>query len=215
MKNVAGYDVSRLQAGAMGTLGLITEISLKVLPKPAVTRTLVWDMDAQEAIRFMNSLAAKPKPLSAACWLEGRLYVRLSGAHAAVDATARSWQGTGLAEADVFWQRLCHQQLEFFNTDSPLWRFSVNSAADIIALDSQSIIDWGGAQRWYRGAQEKEYMESLAVEAGGQVSLFAGGDRSSDVMHEAPAALKIIQKRVKDSFDPDGIFNPGLLYSWM
>lgn len=215
MKNVAGYDVSRLQAGAMGSLGVITEISLKVLPKPAATRTLVWDMEAKEAIHFMNTLATQPKPLSAACWLGGRVYARLSGAHSAVDATVREWQGEKLADADLFWQQLRHQQLTFFSKEAPLWRFSVNSAADISSLDSQSLIDWGGAQRWYSAEDDKARMEALATEAGGQVSLFAGGDRSLEVMHEVPAALQAIQKRVKDSFDPDGIFNPGRLYSWM
>lgn len=215
MKNVAGYDVSRLQAGAMGSLGVITEISLKVLPKPAATRTLVWDMAANEAIEFMNSLSGKPKPVSAACWFNGRLYVRLSGALSAVTATVTQWQAQELDDADLFWEKLRHQQLSFFNTDAPLWRFSVNSAADITSLDSQSLIDWGGAQRWYSGEADKVRMEALAAEAGGQVSQFAGGDRSLEVMHEVPAALQVIQKRVKDSFDPDGIFNPGRLYGWM
>jgi glycolate oxidase FAD binding subunit len=215
MKNVAGYDVSRLQAGAMGSLGVITEISLKVLPKPAATRTLVWEMEAKEAIHFMNTLATQPKPLSAACWLEGRVYARLSGAQSAVDATVQEWQGKELADADLFWQQLRNQQLDLFSKESSLWRFSVNSAADITSLDSQSLIDWGGAQRWYSGEGDKAAMESLAVKAGGQVSLFAGGDRSLEVMHEVPTALQVIQKRVKDSFDPDGIFNPGRLYSWM
>lgn len=223
MKNVAGYDVSRLQAGAMGSLGVITEISLKVLPKPAASRTVVWDIGAREAIAFMNQLAAWPKPLSAACWLQGRLYVRLSGALSAVDATVKEWTGVELAEdqANEFWRQLGQQELPFFDkgvfltTDMPLWRFSVNSAAHIPSLDEHSIIDWGGAQRWFRGEQDKLHMESLATSAGGQVSLYAGGDRRSDVMHTTPAVLQAIQKRIKASFDPDGIFNPGRLYHWM
>ncbi|WP_372738545.1 glycolate oxidase subunit GlcE [Neptunomonas sp.] len=217
MKNVAGYDVSRLQAGAMGSLGVITEISLKVLPKPAASRTLVWDMGAEEAIVFMNQLAARPKPLSAACWLLGRCYVRLSGALSAVEATVKEWKGTALTQnqADQFWQQLGQQELPFFDTDLPLWRFSVNSAAGIPSLDELSLIDWGGAQRWFRGEQDKLHMESLAATAGGQVSLYAGGERRSEVMHTTPAVLQAIQKRIKASFDPDGIFNPGRLYHWM
>jgi glycolate oxidase FAD binding subunit len=225
MKNVAGYDVSRLQAGAMGSLGVITEVSLKVLPKPAATKTLVWDMDAQAAITFMNQLSARPKPLSAACWLQGRLYVRLSGALSAVEATVKEWQGkewqgkdafdSDVFDSEKFWEQLRHQKLDFFNQALPLWRLSVNSTAQIASLDSESLIDWGGAQRWYRGEADKTRMESLATEAGGQVSLFAGGDRCSEVMHNAPVVLQTIQKRIKDSFDPDGIFNPGRLYSWM
>ena len=230
MKNVAGYDVSRLQAGAMGSLGVITEISLKVLPKPAARCTIVWDMGAQDAINFMNQLAARPKPLSAACWLQGRLYVRLSGALSAVEATVKEWKGIELEHrhADEFWRQLGQQELSFFeisssvrqgssigNVDMPLWRFSVNSAASIPSLDEHCIIDWGGSQRWLRGEQDKLHMESLAASAGGQVCLYAGGDRRSEVMHTTPAVLQIIQKRIKASFDPDGIFNPGRLYNWM
>ncbi len=224
MKNVAGYDVSRLQAGAMGSLGVITEISLKVLPKPAASRTVVWDMDARDAIDFMNQLAARPKPINATCWLQGRLYVRLSGALSAVKATVKEWQGTELEQkqADEFWRQLGQQELSFFDKDAskknagmPLWRFSVNSAAHIPSLDEHSIIDWGGSQRWLRGEQDKLHMESLAASAGGQVSLYAGGDRRSEVMHTTPEVLQVIQKRIKASFDPDGIFNPGRLYNWM
>lgn len=224
MKNVAGYDVSRLQAGAMGSLGVITEVSLKVLPKPAVSRTVVWDMDARDAISFMSQLAARPKPLSAACWLKGRLHVRLSGALSAVEATVKEWKGTELEQmqADEFWRQLGQQELSFFDKDAstkhadmPLWRFSVNSAASIPSLDEYSIIDWGGSQRWFSGEQDKLYMESLAASAGGQVSVYAGGDRCAEVMHTTPDALQVIQKRIKASFDPDGIFNPGRLYHWM
>lgn len=219
MKNVAGYDVSRLQAGAMGTLGIITEISLKVLPKPAASRTLVWEMEAKEAIHFMNNLASRPKPLSAACWLAGYVYVRLSGAHSAVDATVsafqKEWQVTELEEPENFWQQLNFQQLAFFSTGAPLWRFSVNSAANIDELDAHCLIDWGGAQRWYAASADKQQMQVSAAQAGGQVSLFSGGNRQLEVMHEPPLALKIIQQRVKKAFDPDAILNPGRLYSWM
>ncbi len=215
MKNVAGYDVSRLQAGAMGSLGIITEISLKVMPKPASTATLVWDMPASEAITFINELAGKPKPISAMCWLQGRLYVRLSGARSAVEATIKQWQTQELTDADAFWDSLRHQQHPIFNNGLPLWRFSVNSAASMPSLDSDSLIDWGGSQRWYAGVQDLDEMQALAANAGGHVSLYSGGDRSADVMHRLPMTVQNIQKRIKASFDPDHIINPGRLYSWM
>ncbi|WP_432697390.1 glycolate oxidase subunit GlcE [Marinobacterium sp. YM272] len=215
MKNVAGYDLSRLQAGALGTLGVITEISLKVLPKPASSRTLVSDCELDEAVSIMNRRAGEPKPLTAACWLDNKLYLRLSGAHSAVDATAAQWGGDELDGADRFWQQLRDQQLEFFCSDQPLWRFSVNPSARMPALSGQWLVDWGGAQRWYRGEATFGDMESIAKDAGGQVSLYRGGDRTGEVMHRPSPAEQALQQRLKQAFDPDGLFNPGRLYSWM
>jgi len=216
MKNVAGYDVSRLQAGAMGTLGLMTEISLKVMPKPAASMTLVQDMAMDEVIHYMNSRSAEPKPITGACWVDGKVYLRLAGAQSAVEATADKWSGEVLEQGDEFWRQVQDLKHEFFaGNDVPLWRFSVGSTAATPQLDGQWFIDWAGAQRWYRGAGELSDMEPLARAAGGQVSLFRGGDRHGEVMHHQPEALKAIQRRVKNSFDPDNIFNPGRLYSWL
>lgn len=215
MKNVAGYDVSRLQAGAMGTLGVMTEISLKVMPQPAATLTLVQDMAPEQVIHYMNARAAEPKPISAACWLDGKVYLRLSGARSAVEATAEKWDGTVLEDGDGFWRQLRDQQLDFFAGKDPLWRFSVRSTATLPRLEGPWLIDWAGSQRWYRGAGEKPQLEQIARDAGGQVSLFRGGDRRGEVMHHQPDALAGLQKRLKHSFDPDGLFNPGRLYSWL
>ncbi|GGE54004.1 glycolate oxidase subunit GlcE [Streptosporangium jomthongense] len=216
MKNVAGYDVSRLQAGALGTLGAITEISLKVMPSLAASLTLIQDMAADDVLHYMNRRAAEPKPITAACWFDGKVYIRLSGAKTAVEATAEKWSGEVMEQGDAFWRSIQDMQHEFFtNGDAPLWRFSVGSTAANPTLAGDWFIDWAGAQRWYRGIAELGDMEPLARAAGGQVSLFRGGDRSGEVMHSQPDALKTIQQRVKNSFDPDGIFNPGRLYSWL
>ncbi|WP_348701478.1 glycolate oxidase subunit GlcE [uncultured Marinobacter sp.] len=216
MKNVAGYDVSRLQAGAMGTLGVITEISLKVMPSPAATLTLVQDMAMDEAIAYMNRRAGEPKPLSGACWLDGRVYLRLSGARTAVEATAEQWGGEVLADGEDFWQRLRDLRHDFFaDADAPLWRFSVNSTAPTPPLNGRWLIDWAGAQRWYLGRATLADLSPLAREAGGQVSLFRGGDRSGEVMHPQPEPLRAIQRRLKHAFDPDALFNPGRLYTWL
>ncbi len=220
MKNVAGYDASRLQAGAMGTLGAITEVSLKVLPRPAATTTLTQAMPLADAIPFMNQRAAQPKPLSGACWLDGSLYLRLSGAASAVDATAHQWQQQGAQVLDAdssarFWQQLRDHQLDFFAGDAPLWRFSVGPTEPNPDLSGPWLIDWAGAQRWYRGDEAMSDMERLATRAGGQVSQFRGGDRHGDVMHHQPAVLRQLQQRLKHAFDPDALFNPGRLYSWM
>ncbi|MFV8570110.1 glycolate oxidase subunit GlcE [Marinobacter sp. SBS5] len=216
MKNVAGYDVSRLQAGAMGTLGVITELSLKVMPKPAATATLVQEMAMDEAVSYMNHRAGEPKPITGACWVDGKVYLRLAGARSAVEATADKWQGEVMEQGDHFWQQIQDMKHSFFaDTDAPLWRFSVGSAATLPALEGQWMMDWAGAQRWYRGGAGLSGLEPIARAAGGQVSVFRGGDRTGEVLHSQPEALNIIQRRVKQSFDPDGLFNPGRLYSWL
>lgn len=216
MKNVAGYDVSRLQAGAMGTLGVITEISLKVMPQPAASLTLVQEMEMEEALDYMNRRAAEPKPLSGACWVDGRVYLRLSGARTAVEATAEKWSGDVLEDGDVFWPSLRDFRHDFFaDTEAPLWRFSVKSTASLPAMPGRWLIDWAGAQRWFRGEGSLAELAPLAQAAGGQVSLFRGGDRSGEVMHPQPKPLQMLQQRVRQAFDPDGIFNPGRLYSWL
>ncbi len=215
MKNVAGYDTSRLQAGAMGTLGAITEISLKVMPKPAMTVTLVEDMPQSDVIRYMNQRAGESKPITGAAWVDGKVYLRLSGAKSAVEATAEKWSGEVMENGDDFWHQLRHMTHDFFKGDEPLWRFSIGSTAPNPELDGPMLIDWAGSQRWYRGEADAAKLESMAQQAGGQVSLFRGGDRTNDVMHYQPQALQAIQTRLKESFDPDGLFNPGRLYSWL
>lgn len=221
MKNVAGYDASRLQAGALGALGVITEISLKVMPLPAVEQTLVQAMDQKAALALMNRLGGQPKPLSAACWYQGQLYLRLSGSRPAVEATSQAWRADSggdmgvLEDGDIFWRQLRDQQLPFFDGEAPLWRFSVNPTATLEAVDERALIDWGGAQRWSRQQASLSEMAEVAARGGGQAALFRHGDRSGEVMHPQPAPLRNIQKRLKAAFDPKGLFNPQHLYSWL
>lgn len=215
MKNVAGFDVSRLQAGALGVFGVITEISLKVLPRLRHTATLVQAGDAADAIVQVNELAGTAKPLSGAAWHDGHLYVRLSGAETAVDAAARQLGGERLDGAKSFWRDLAEQRLPFFNSDFALWRFSVRSSSPLPQIDGDWLIDWGGAQRWIHGDFDKHELERFAESAGGHVSLYRGGDRESEVHHSLPEALKSLHLRLKDAFDPDRILNPGRLYGWM
>ncbi|TXD97871.1 glycolate oxidase subunit GlcE [Psychrobacter frigidicola] len=216
MKNVAGYDVSRMQAGAMGTLGIISEVSLKIMPKPAATITLKQEMNAAQAIAEMNRLAGQAKPLTAACWFDNHLYLRLEGARSAVDSTVTQWQGTVLKDGDDLWAQLREQQLDYFaDKNAPLWRFSVNSNAGHLLPEESWLIDWGGSQRWLRGDFATDELEALAESAGGQVSLYRGGDRLQDVFHTQPDALRKLHQRLKQAFDPSGVFNPGRLYSWM
>lgn len=215
MKNVAGYDASRLQAGALGSLGVITEISLKVLPKPEKTTSLVQELSEEEALKKMSLLCAQAKPLSAATWVAGKLYLRLSGSASAVDGTLKQWGGDPLAQSEQFWTDLREQQLDFFRNDQPLWRFSIKPTTAPLKKGPATLIDWAGAQRWVIGDFENAEMEKMARQANGHVSLFKGGDRTKDVHQSLDPLQQKIQHRLKQSFDPKGILNPGSLYSWM
>ena len=215
IKNVAGYDVARLQAGALGTLGVLCEVSLKVLPRADKTLTLCYDMSAQEAVQHMNQKAGQPKPLSGAFWLNGQLHMRLSGAASAVNSTVTQWGGEILANDDVLWQQLREMTLPFFDDAGALWRFSVQSSAKVRHEFGATLIDWCGAQRWVHGDHSGESLQQAAVEAGGHVSLFRSGDRDAEVRSPLNSVEQGLQQRLKKSFDPDGILNPGRLYSWL
>ena len=215
MKNVAGYDVSRLQAGALGTLGILTQVSLKVLPVPEHRTTLCYEVDAAAAMDMMVATSAQAKPLSGAYWADGVLYLRLSGAENAVIQTAKHWGGEPLADGAAVWQTLREFDHPFFSGDEPLWRFSQNPSAPVPAELGEFLIDWGGAQRWLRGEHDRIALEKVAERAGGHVSLFRGGDRTGEVKHSLPPLEKTLHKRLKYAFDPAGLLNPGRMYTWM
>lgn len=213
MKNVAGYDVSRLMAGALGTLGILLEISLKVLPRPAAELTLVQHRTPDEAIEVMNIWARRPLPLSACCYDGDRLYVRLGGAQSAVRAAHDKLGGETLPDAQSFWQSLREQRSAFFDGSLPMWRVAVPPACAPIDLPGKWLIDWGGAQRWLKSDAEPASIRRAATEAGGHATLFRGGDRSGDVFHPLSSELLALHRRVKEAMDPKRIFNPGRLFS--
>lgn len=215
IKNVAGYDVSRLQAGALGTLGLMTELSIKVLPLPEASTTLAFELDAKAALAAMQAYARQPKPLQGSLWVDGILYLRLCGSVAAVKHTAKQWGGDDLSDSDALWRRVCEMTHPFFNGPTPLWRFSMRPTAAVDEHCGDWLIDWGGAQRWLRGEQDQTLLQKIASDAGGHVTLFSGGDRSTEVRHPLNSVEQTLQQRLKESFDPAGILNPGRLYSWM
>ena len=216
MKNVAGYDIARLMAGAQGTLGVLLEVSFKVLPLPASERTYCQTMSVEEALTHMNALAARPLPLSAAAWFDGTLFIRCSGSQAAVEAAGRELRMATADGGADFWRRLCEQQLAFFDSRSPVWRLSLASTASQPAVDGNWLIDWGGAQRWLCTDAPAATVQSAAAEAGGYATLLRNdgqGDFDQGALPELPAPLRRLHQRVKQAFDPVGIFNPGLLYT--
>lgn len=212
MKNVAGYDVSRLMCGAMGTLGILLEVSLKVLPRPALEKTLVTETSADTAIRIMNQWSGKPLPISASAWADNRLYVRLSGTADAVQSACKHINGEILEGANEFWHRLGEQQLPFFNTKAPLWRLSLPPTSDMLNLTGPCLIEWGGGLRWIISDAPAEGIFAAAVAAGGHASLFAGGDRGQHVFQPLHPGLLAVHRNLKQSFDPQGIFNRGRMY---
>ncbi len=213
MKNVAGYDVSRLLAGSLGTLGLILEVSVKVLPKPVAQQSLRFAMTEAEALHQINVWGGQPLPISASCWYQGQLSVRLSGARAAVDAAIIKMGGEVVDDADTFWDQLReHQDVFFTDAAEGLWRLSVPGVAPVLQLPGEQLIEWGGAQRWLKTSADASTIRAAAEAAGGHATLYRGGDKSVGVFHPLKTPVAGIHRRLKESFDPAGIFNPQRMY---
>lgn len=212
MKNVAGYDISRLQCGAMGTLGLILDVSFKVLPVARHSVTVTLEQDEATAIELMNRLSGEPLPLSAAMYQDKRLCLRLSGAEQAVEAAQKRIGGDLLEDGDQLWQALREYQLPIFQSEKPLWRLSILPAAAPLDLPGEQLIDWGGAQRWLSSEAPAEEIQQAAAALEGHAMLFRGGDRQADVFQKPSPISLGLHQRIKKSMDPDGLFNPGRLY---
>ncbi len=214
IKNVAGYDVSRLMAGAMGTLGVLLDLSFKVLPRPAAQATLAFELDEDAAIRQANRWAGQPLPLSATAWQAGVLRVRLSGAEAALRAARAKMGGDEIADSDDFWSELRDHRHAFFSPGRPLWRLSVPQTAPALELPHGQLIEWGGGLRWVSGELDARAIRATVEKAGGHATLFRGGDKAAGAFHPLAPALWKIHQRLKQAFDPAGILNPGRLYEF-
>jgi glycolate oxidase FAD binding subunit len=215
MKNVAGYDVARVLAGSMGILGVLLEVSLKVLPRPAVETTLRFELAEAEALRQLNAWGGEPLPFSGSCWREGELLVRLSGSAAAVQHAVQRLGGEPLAPdvAAAVWFKLREHSDAWFAGDAPLWRLSVPSTAPSLTLPGSQTIEWGGALRWLRASLSAEVVRAQARDYGGHATLFRGGDRSAGVFTPLAHGVMSIHQRLKEEFDPARIFNPGRMYA--
>ncbi len=213
MKNVAGYDVSRLMTGALGTLGVILNVSLKVIPVDEACVTLVQRMDRSRVIGEMNRWARQPIPLSAASYVNDQLYLRLSGTTAATRSAHARIGGDQQKSPLHFWSQLREHQHRFFTTGGkPLWRLSLPATAPWLELPGEQLIDWGGAQRWLRSDASASTLFEVARKHGGHATLFRGGDRCTTIFQPLPDGLGKLHRRVKQAFDPAGILNPGRMY---
>ncbi len=223
MKNVAGYDVSRLLAGSMGVLGVVLEVSLKVLPVAPATATLRFQLDQAAALEQLNAWAGQALPLNASAWWEDTLIVRLRGALAAVES-AIARLGGDLIEGEhavPFWGGLREHTDEFFigarqaveaGSAVRLWRLSLPPTAPPLALSGEQLVEWGGAQRWVCTAAPAAQVRDAATHAGGHATLFNARDKSPGVFAPLKSPLDRIHRELKKAFDPTGIFNPDRLY---
>jgi len=212
MKNVAGYDLSRFMCGALGTLGLITDVSLKILPKPEVDYTLKQVCPQGEAIERFSQWQQKPLPVSAACWHDEHLYVRLSGSEAGTRQAQHQLGDNILESLPEFWASLRDHQHAFFKRNLPLWRLSVPPASPPLALQGDWLIDWGGAQRWLFSDEAADRIRQLASDVGGHATLFRHNNDIDEVFHPLADGLLDLHRRLKAALDPHGIFNPGRMY---
>ena len=222
IKNVAGYDLSRLMVGAMGTLGLVLEVSLKVLPVARATATLRFAVDQAGALTRLNEWGGLPIPLNASAWWDGSLIVRLRGAEAAVKSAALRLGGAVIdpALAAPFWSGLRNHTDEFFDNahaaldaGAVLWRLGVPQTAPVLDLDGETLIEWHGAQRWLISTQPAARIRAAAAEAGGHAMLFRARSKEAGVFAPLAAPIDRIHRQLKQSFDPAGVFNRGRLYA--
>lgn len=225
MKNVAGYDVSRLMTGSLGILGLMTQVSLKVLPVPPARATLHFELSQSEAIQKVNEWSGQPLPLTASAWEDGQLHVRLSGARAAVDSAISTLGGQQVpqAEADAYWDSLRDQTHPYFDgavegrDGLTLWRLSLPAIAPAMTTAQLSgaaspLVEWGGAQRWVWSEAEGSRVHALAADLGGHAVRFNNQHKGGATFNTVSPALMAIHQRLKQTFDPRGIFNPDRLY---
>jgi len=235
MKNVAGYDVSRLLPGSLGTLALLLEASVKVLPKPASTATLRCQISQENALKVLNECAGQPLPLSASCWIgsakggDGELTVRLAGAVAAVKAAIPIMSSLVMAAeinqevAEHFWNDLREQKLSVFTTlgdNQTLYRLALPAACGplhIASADDEIILEWHGQQRWIKARGDEATFSAIKVLAnshGGHATRFRQGaavdpsyQRFTLLSEQVHSqALEAVQERLRAAFDPAGVF---------
>jgi glycolate oxidase FAD binding subunit len=222
IKNVAGYDVSRIVAGSLGILGIIVEVSLKVMPRADGEATLRFDCKRADALAMLHAWGQRPLPLDASAWWNGSLIVRLRGSHAAVAEGAKAVGGEPIAAIDAaaFWDSLRDQSDPFFvaaqeaidDHDATLWRLSLPATAPPLGLAGDELIEWHGAQRWLTSALPAANVRAAAATVGGHATAFRSRSKPAGAFAPLAPPLLAIHERLKRAFDPKGILNPGRLY---
>jgi glycolate oxidase FAD binding subunit len=215
MKNVAGYDVSRLMVGALGTLGVLLEISCKVLPLPCETETIRLPITSEsEALAIILKYTHANLPITASCFEGEGVYLRLAGANlSAVRKEITSDVYLEPQPGQQFWQQLRDQQLDFFQTNQAIWRLSVPATTPPLKLAGKTLIEWGGALRWLRSELSAQEIREVVTAVGGHAILFRGGNRQGEIFHPLPLNLETLHQRLKAQFDPHNILNRNKMYA--
>lgn len=211
MKNVAGYDVSRLMCGALGTLGAILDVSLKVIPLPEAEHSFSLECGTQQALDNMHHWMQQSLPLSASAYLDGRLYVRLASNEATIKQARQQIGGDSLD--NDFWLQLKEQQLDFFNSELPLWRLSLASSAAPLKLQGETLYDWGGALRWLHSEDSADKIRHAVEAQGGHAILYRNNPGKIDPFHELKPGVLALHRQLKQAFDPANILNPQRMYA--
>ena len=211
IKNVAGYDVARSMVGAFGTLGVLLDVSLKVLPCPPASRTLSLERNAGEALAELGRISSTAVPLTASCWCGGSLALRFEGTGRTLDEVQRRVGGTQVDDCAALWQSIREQSHAFFATGLPVWRLHVPPAASALPLRGEPLIEWNGLQRWY--ALDSDAVFDAAAAAGGHATLFRHQGAADAVFTRPAEALMRVHASLKKVFDPAGILNAGRMYA--
>jgi glycolate oxidase FAD binding subunit len=213
MKNVAGYDVSRLMCGALGTLGVLLEASLKVLPKPEREETRIYELKPNKARAWLSELGRKPLPIVASAMLNDKLYLRFAGSNAAIEAASHGLGGELKVNCQDFWRDLREHRHAFFEHDLPLWRISLDPLAEQPETWGAVAQEWHGALRWLHAPlSEAQAIRDWAAAHGGHATLFHKKNVAADcvpVFHPLNDGLLRLHRNLKQAFDPTGILNPG------
>jgi glycolate oxidase FAD binding subunit len=210
MKNVAGYDVSRLVTGSLGTLGLIAEVSLKVTPRSPAEATLRLEASHERALELVNRWAGQPLAVSATLWHAGELSVRLSGSEPAVRAAAAKIGGAAVQEPP--WTSVREQTHSFFAGPEPLWRLALPSSAPPVHLPGRQLVEWAGALRWLKSAERPAAVRETARRLKGHATLFRAADKGEGCFMPLEPVAARVHRDLKAAFDPDRVFNPGRMY---
>ncbi len=214
MKNVAGYDVSRLMTGAQGTLGILLDISLRLIPKPEHNITYQLPHSQQEALEYFTNTRRSSLPITASCHHKLQTYIRLSGSEKQLDELVKTYDIQTMEDGDDFWRDVRDQQHDFFQrNDKPLWRISCAPAAPLTQqVDIRTMLEWNGAIRWITSNMPANIIQNIAQKAAGEAILFRGHVAGISTFKKPEPTLFKLHQRLKRQLDPKGIFNPNRLY---
>jgi glycolate oxidase FAD binding subunit len=217
IKNVAGYDTSRLMTGALGTLGVLLDVSIKVIPRPEYEVTLIQTLSLDSALNQMTYLKRQTHPISGLAYCFNHLFIRLSGTQNTVKNSVRSIGGdyysNSKSDLDFSWNKFDNHTLKFFNSERALWRISVKPNTPKLNIKGECFYNWAGAERWITSNCKNTEIFNTVAAVNGHATLYRFGDRTNDIFQPLPAALLKIHQELKKSFDPENILNPGKLYS--